>query len=192
LNKQGAQAVAANDAYSTGASRVVTFTHRIRCFATDERQLVASQAPAHDVHADFTPNGALKHLQDTIKDAADLNSLMEGRIIALNVWRPLKQIRKDPLAVCDWTSVNSETDLVAFRMILPQGWKELTRANFNPNHTWYYLGGQRPDEPLLFKQFDSQVKDGINVLHSAFIDPKSIDCDPRESIEIKMFAFIPS
>ncbi|OBT54233.1 hypothetical protein VE04_10314 [Pseudogymnoascus sp. 24MN13] len=176
----------------TGATKIVTFAHRIRCLATDERQLAASQAPAHDVHSDFTSSGAMEHLKDIIQDQAEFNRLLDGRILVINVWRPLKQIRKDPLAVCDWRSVDSETDLVANRMIFSHGWKELAKANFNPKHMWYYLGGQMPNEPLLFKQFDSKAKDGMNLPHTAFVDLKYIECNPRESIEIKMYAFLSS
>ncbi|KIM92869.1 hypothetical protein OIDMADRAFT_138871 [Oidiodendron maius Zn] len=181
-----------NTTHSTGACKIVTFAHLIRCFAADERQLAASQAPAHAVHSDFTPSGAIKHLQDTIKDETELNRLLGGRVLIINVWRPLKKIFKDPLAVCDWTSVDPETDLVTYRMVFSQGWKELAKANFNPRHMWYYLGGQRPNEPLLFKQFDSKAKHGMNLLHTAFVDPQAVNYNPRESIEIKMFAFLPN
>ena len=116
-----------NTSYSTGACKIVTFAHRIRCFATDERQLAASQAPAHAVHSDFTPSGAIKHLQDTIKDETELNRLLDGRVLIINVWRPLKKISKAPLAVCDWTSVDPETDLVTYRMIFHKAGRNLPR-----------------------------------------------------------------
>lgn len=154
--------------------------------------MAASKAPAHAVHSDFTPSGAIQHLHDTIKDKNELDRLLSSRYLIINVWRPLKKIRKDPLAVCDWASVDPEKDLVAYRMTFPHGWKELAKANFNPEHKWYYLAGQTPSEPLLFKQFDSKAKDGVNVLHTAFVDPQFIDDSPRESIEIKMFAFLPN
>jgi hypothetical protein len=186
------QAAANISVCSTGATKVITFAHRVRCFASDERQLAANQSPAHGVHSDFTPSGAVQHLKNVIKDEAELKRLLDGRVLAINVWRPLKQIRKDPLAVSDWTSIDSEADLVKQRLISPQGWNELAKANFNPRHIWYYLSGQKPDEPLLFMQFDSKAKDGMNLPHTAFVDPQFIDCNPRESIEIKMFAFFPS
>lgn len=145
-------------AHSTGAIEIITFAHRIRCLAVDKRQLAESQAPAHNVHCDFSQSGAVQHLRDTVKDDGKYNRFLEeGRVLAINVWRPLKEIRKDPLAVCDWTSVTPETDLVANRMIFAHGWKELALVNFNEKHRWYYLHGQTPSEPVLFKQFEIKV-----------------------------------
>lgn len=61
---------------------------------------------------------------------------------------------------------------------------------YNEAHKWYYLHEQRPDEPLLFKQYDS--KSGKETLpHSAFVIPETEHLEPRESIEIKMCAFHP-
>ncbi|KAH8593986.1 hypothetical protein B0O99DRAFT_184364 [Bisporella sp. PMI_857] len=173
-----------------GATEVKTFTHRIRCFAKDANQLADNRSPATSVHADFTPAGVLGHLPQVIKDKAELERLQSSkRTLIINVWRPLKQIRKDPLAICDWTSTNPESDIVANRLVFPHGWNELAKGKFNPAQKWCYLGGQTPDEPLVFKQYDSLAKDGMNVLHTAFADPQFENSDVRLSIEIKMFAF---
>ena len=110
----------------------------------------------------------------------------------INVWRPLKEIKKDPLAVCDWTSVDTK-DIVPNRMIFQVGfWNEFGKVNWNEKQQWYTLRSQTPAEPLLFKQFDSKwvEEGGMTVPHSAFVDPNFVDEEARESIEIKMFAFI--
>lgn len=119
--------------------------------------------------------------------------MTKGRVLAINVWRPLKTITKDPLAVCDWTSVNPKSDWIANRLVFPHGWHELGKVAHSEKHKWYYLNRQKPNEPLVFKQFDSdEVEKGCYTLaHSAFVDPDYVDDNARESIEIKMFAFIP-
>ncbi|KAI9928687.1 hypothetical protein ASPWEDRAFT_168660 [Aspergillus wentii DTO 134E9] len=176
----------------TGAHKTVTFTHRIRCFATDTNKLAANQAPAHGVHSDFTVEGARHHLENVVKDPVELAALKQGQVLAINVWRPLKTVRKDPLAVCDWLSVNPQEDWHSIRMTFPHGWNELGHVAYRDSHRWYYLSGQRPDEALIFKQFDSAEASsgGATVAHTAFEDPETVDCKPRVSVEIKMFAFV--
>ncbi|GIK05175.1 hypothetical protein Aspvir_009278 [Aspergillus viridinutans] len=175
----------------TGAKETITFVHRIRCFASDAAKLADNRAPAHDVHTDFTVAGALGHLEREVSDPERLKQLLKGRVMAINVWRPLKTVHRDPLAVCDWQSTSPQ-DIVPYRLVFPQGWNELSKVQYNNNHRWYYLSNQRRDEPLVFKQFDSSrwEEGGCTLAHSAFELPSVTDNEPRQSIEIKMFAFL--
>ena len=143
------------------------------------------------MHSDFTIKGALKNLDDVVKDPAEVERLLRGRVLAINVWRPLKPITRDPLAVCDWTSVDAKRDWISYRITHGGGWNELGSQTFDPKHKWCYLSNQKPNEPLLFKQFDSKAETGCTLAHSAFVDPEYVDGPPRESIEIKMYAFVP-
>ncbi|PWY90412.1 hypothetical protein BO94DRAFT_593231 [Aspergillus sclerotioniger CBS 115572] len=177
----------------TGASRTITFANRIRCFSTDENQMAASQAPARSVHSDFSVAGAWHLLESVITDPTELATLKKGRVLVINVWRPLKTIRKDPLAVCDWSSVDLQNDWISTRMVFPHGWNELGNLCYGEQQKWCYLSGQTPEEPLVFKQFDSAESGngGMMVPHTAFEDGDTVGCEPRVSIEIKMFAFVP-
>ncbi|CAI7627626.1 unnamed protein product [Penicillium palitans] len=176
----------------TGATRTVTFANRVRCLAEDGSLLASNRAPAHSVHSDFTTRGALHHLKTLVPDQQERNRLLANRVLIINVWRPLKTIQRDPLAVCDWSSVNIQAEGIATRLTLPNGWNELGRYAFSPSQRWYYLSGQQPNEPLIFTQFDSSKVDegGFTVPHSAFVDPEYSDSAARESLEIKMFAFV--
>ncbi|KAJ5207807.1 hypothetical protein N7449_002186 [Penicillium cf. viridicatum] len=176
----------------TGATRTVTFVNRVRCLAEDTSLLASNRAPAHSVHSDFTTRGALHHLKTLVPDKQERNRLLASRVLIINVWRPLKTIRRDPLAVCDWTSVNIQDEGIAVHLTLPNGWNELGRYAFSPSQRWYYLSGQQPNEPLIFTQFDSSKVDegGFTIPHSAFVDPEYSDSAARESLEIKMFAFV--
>ncbi|OQE38583.1 hypothetical protein PENCOP_c008G06009 [Penicillium coprophilum] len=176
----------------TGATKTVTFVHRVRCLAADTSRLANNRAPAHDVHSDFTPTGALHYLKTLVPDEQERSHLLAGRVLIINVWRPLKTIQRDPLAVCDWSSVSLQDEGVPTRLKLPGGWNELGRYAFSPSQRWCYLSGQRPNEPLVFMQFDSSKVDegGYTVPHTAFVDPEYRDSAARESLEIKMFAFV--
>jgi hypothetical protein len=165
------------------------FAHRIRCFATHELELAESQAPAHSVHADMTPSSIKHRLQLALKDDGEVERLLRGRVQAINVWRPLKTIRKDPLTVCDYSTIN-QSDFIDQKMVMKDDWYGVSKMKFNEGHRWCYLDGQKNDEPLVFKQFDSKAeKGGMNVPHSAFVDERFVNFEARESIEIKMWAF---
>jgi hypothetical protein len=152
--------------------------------------LANNRAPAHSVHSDFTVAGALRHFELIVPDAEERQRLLEGQVQIINVWRPLKTVERDPLAVCDWKSLDWRQDRIAHLLVLPTGENELGKYVFNPGQKWYYMGGQRPQEPLIFRQFDSREgQGGMTLPHTAFVDPLSKDGPARESIEIKMFAF---
>lgn len=106
----------------------------------------------------------------------------------VQVWRPIKTVRKDPLAVADSRSV-PDADLVAARIIYPREEKESWTILPGGSHRWYYLREQRPDEVLLIKCFDSDEAVARRAPHSAFVDPAHEGDEPRESIEARALVF---
>lgn len=174
----------------TGARKTFTLTHRVRCFATDEALLADNRAPAHSVHSDFTPAGALRALESAVSDVEERERALQRGVRIINVWRPLKTVRRDPLAVCDWSTLDWQQDRISTRLVTPTGWHEMGKYAFHPGQQWYYLSGQQPREALIFQQFDSSKgQAGMTLPHTAFVDPESASGPARESIEIKMFAF---
>ncbi|KAJ4302595.1 hypothetical protein N0V90_001484 [Kalmusia sp. IMI 367209] len=174
----------------TGAHKVVTFMHRIRSLVEDSNKRGDNKAPAHRVHTDFTTAGALNQLKNVIRDPAERAALESERILAINVWRPLKPIKRDPLAMLNWETVQSG-DIIPSRMILNDHfWSEMGKVKHSPQHEWVYLEGQTAEEPVIFKQYDSDASGGMTLPHSAFVDPRWEDEEARQSIEIKMFAFV--
>ncbi|GAD99961.1 conserved hypothetical protein [Paecilomyces variotii No. 5] len=178
----------------TGATKTIVLTHRIRCMITDTAKRGDNRAPAFAAHSDFSVAGALHHLEKTIGNPAEKEQLMKGRFYIINVWRPLKTITRDPLAICDWKSVEPGRDWVSHRWIFDHGWNEFGSVVHNDKHKWFYLSHQEPSEPLVFTQFDSKETEngGVTLAHSAFVDPEYAKiAKARESIEIRMFAFVP-
>jgi hypothetical protein len=135
--------------------------------------------------------GAEHHLETIIKDPVELAEIKKGHVYIINVWRPLKVVTKDPLAVCDWASVDPKEDWIANRFVHSNGWNELGKVAHSNQHKWLYMSEQQPSEPLIFKQFDSKADYRVTLAHSAFVDPEFVDDESRESIEIKMFVFGP-
>ncbi|KAJ7740014.1 hypothetical protein DFH07DRAFT_892184 [Mycena maculata] len=179
----------------TGAYKTKVFTTRIRNVAQDMGKRADNRAPALSVHSDFTPIGGHHLFEDQIPDAAERETLAAGRVLLINVWRPLKTITRDPLCAADWATIDTARDLVRERFVFPGSkWNELGKWKHSDAHRWYYLSHQAPDEPLVFAQYDSArvQPDGgqLTVPHSAFQDPEYLGGPARQSIEIKMMAFV--
>jgi hypothetical protein len=119
----------------------------------------------------------------------EADRLLSTRYQIINVWRPIKKILKDPLAVADAHSV-PDSDLIGVGLIYPDRRGETYTVRPNPEHKWYYLHGQTPEEVMLIKCFDSKL-DGRarRVPHTAFVNPDMVNEYSRESIEVRALVF---
>ncbi|KAG7040467.1 methionine permease [Colletotrichum scovillei] len=175
----------------TGASRVYIFDHTIRRqLPGPAAQARAARGPVQRVHIDQSYKAALSRVPHHLPDDAD--NLLKGRVQIINVWRPIKTVQRDPLAIADARSV-AESDLVATELIYPDRRGETYAVRHSNAHKWYYKNGLTPNEVILIKCFDSKT-DGRarRVPHTAFVDPTaSSDAPPRESIEVRALVFHP-
>jgi hypothetical protein len=94
--------------------------------------------------------------------------------------------------------------LVPIKLIYPDGEEDVTgrpkhkpdkdgetfSVRANPEHQWYYLYEQTPEEVLLIKCFDSKT-DGRarRAPHTAFVNEEHKDKPNRESIEVRALVF---
>ena len=85
-----------------------------------------------------------------------------------------------------------DDDLLPVPLIYPDRVGETCTVRPNPNHRWFYLWEQTPQETLLIKCFDSK-QDGRarRVPHSAFVNRETEAESPRESIEVRALVFHP-
>ncbi|RYP43596.1 hypothetical protein DL770_011591 [Monosporascus sp. CRB-9-2] len=175
----------------TGASRICIFGHQIRRQpkATDDPANLARE-PVRNAHVDQTyssaPARVARHLGEE-----QAKTLLRGRFQIINVWRPIKAIYKDPLAVADARSV-PDTDLIPVPIIRPDYRAEAYTVRPGKGHKWYYYSRQSPEEVMLIKCFDSKT-DGRarRAAHSSFSDPETKDAQTRESIEVRALVFHP-
>lgn len=122
----------------------------------------------------------------------EADELLKGRVQLINVWRPIRQVQRDPLAVAEAHSV-AEEDLVPVPLIYPNRNGETLGVRHNKSQRWFYKSGLTPEEVLLIKCFDSKT-DGRarRVPHTAFVDPSAAaDAPARESIEVRALVFHP-
>lgn len=140
------------------------------------------------MHIDQSYSASLSRVPHHLPDEAE--SLLKGRVQIINVWRPIKTIHRDPLAVAAADSV-PEADLIPTALIYPNRKGETYAVKHNPSHRWFYKKGLKPEEVLLIKCFDSKT-DGRarRVPHTAFADPTAPEDAPtRESIEVRCLVF---
>ncbi|KAK2026574.1 hypothetical protein LX32DRAFT_695471 [Colletotrichum zoysiae] len=174
----------------TGASRVVIFNHQIRRGPANWHSLgernTEHRGPLHKAHVDQSYDGAVMMARHHLGDEAD--ELLKRRFQIINIWRPIKTVYKDPLAVADGNTV-AEGDLVPGAIIYPRHRAETWTIKPNPAHRWYFKDKQGPDEPLLIKCFDSDTSVVRRAAHCAFRDPEMDDMESRQSIDIRALVF---
>ncbi|KAI0365925.1 hypothetical protein BV20DRAFT_953286, partial [Pilatotrama ljubarskyi] len=62
-------------------------------------------------------------------------------------------------------------------------------VRYNPDHAWYYLSKQTPDEVTLIKCYDSETGEARLAPHSAFRVHGPKDAPHRQSIELRVLVF---
>ncbi|KAJ5542900.1 hypothetical protein N7535_005322 [Penicillium sp. DV-2018c] len=174
---------------STGASRVFIFDHTIRRPSADGTPGSQLRGPVQRVHIDQSYEASKNRVTWHLPNEAKV--LLKGRYQIINIWRPIKTILKDPLAVADAHSVPDD-DLVPTKLIYPDREGETYSVKPDPNIKWYYRYGQTPDLVTLIKCFDSKV-DGRarRSPHTAFVNPETEHEAGRESIEVRALVFHP-
>ncbi|PYH98117.1 hypothetical protein BO71DRAFT_317110 [Aspergillus ellipticus CBS 707.79] len=172
---------------ATNASRVFIFDHTIRRPSPPDTPASQIRSPVQRVHIDQSYDAGKARVSWHLKDEAP--RLLQGRYQIINVWRPIKTIRKDPLAVADAHSV-PDSDLLPTKLIYPDREGETCSVKANPDVKWYYRYRQSPDLVTLIKCFDSKT-DGRarRVPHSAFVLPGAEAEEGRESIEVRTLVF---
>ena len=145
---------------STGASRVFIFDHTIRRAQSDMRAgaTITLRGPVNRVHIDQSYSASKNRVPHHLPEEADRLLLTRYQII--NVWRPIKPIYKDPLAVADGNTVPDD-DLIGVGLIYPDRRGETYTVRPSEKHKWYYAYGQTPEEVMLIKCRGRALKSGL-------------------------------
>jgi hypothetical protein len=173
----------------SGASRVVVFDHTLRTADDELRETRKIREVVRRVHNDYTEWSGPQRVRDLLPQEAD--DLLRRRFAIIQVWRPIRHpVESFPLAICDARSL-SAGDLVISERRYPDRVGQTYAITYNPAHRWYWFPRMRRDEALVFKVYDSVVDGRARwTAHTAFEDPTSPpNPRPRESIEIRTFAF---
>jgi hypothetical protein len=173
----------------TGARRVFVFDHTLRTSDEEDRASKKIREPVKSVHNDYTEWSGPQRVRDFFPDeAADL---LSRRVAVVQVWRAIgAPIERNPLAIAHARSI-AEADFIPAERRFPDRIGEIYLVEHNPAHRWLYFPRMRRDEALVFKVYDSETDGRARwSAHTSFDDPRTrADAPPRESIEIRAFAF---
>lgn len=116
-----------------------------------------------------------------------------SRFCFLNIWRPLKTVVRDPLAVADAMTVLDE-DYKLRERLFPSGIRSgnyvMSHSGKEDRHEWYYMHEMKPHEVVVFKGYDTkQDLPGWRCPHTAFALPGTEGLPARESIEARAVCF---
>lgn len=103
-------------------------------------------------------------------------------------------MKKDPLAVCDATTVPDSDYQVRLREFSRTGNKSknyvMSHGGKVQRHEWWYMSNMQSWEMVVFKGLDSKREEaGWRCPHTAFRAKGSGDEEPRESIEARIVCF---
>jgi len=178
----------------TGASRVIFFDHTIRRRRPDQiGDSPETRQPVSRVHVDQSAVSSIARVHRHLP-ATEVPGLLQRRFQIVNLWRPISNPALDrPLALCDYRSVDPETDIKTVMLVYPNGFAgETFGASYSENQKWKYYHGVTPEEVILIKNFDSVQDSSVAVFtpHCSFEDPATPEGTPlRESIELRALVF---
>lgn len=179
-------------------------------FAVNGRQ-DAGLEPARFAHCDYTLTGLKRTARYCRKDItaaaqealdAEDNNTEPKRYAAYSVWRPIKPVKRDPLAVADWRTTDVDTfEPIEYRAtsnVLESGEYMLEQLTQTPKakdsgQRWYCKPNQDPDDVLILKFADTASEREPKIAGGcAHCSPMLHGVDneePRMSVEARVMAF---
>ncbi|KAJ4295121.1 hypothetical protein N0V90_007131 [Kalmusia sp. IMI 367209] len=185
----------------TGASTAFIFNHVIRAHSapSDKGVLDAKgrwqDIPSGHAHVDYSGDPAhiaATQLEISLPPHVSALYSTSTRFAYLGAWRPLSTIQRDPLAVCDATSVPDEdyqVRLREFRSGVRSGNYVISHREEGERHEWWYMSAMRDDEIVVFKGYDSLREGAWRCPHTAFELEGTEGLRSRESIEVRIVCF---
>jgi len=157
--------------------------------------------PVPYAHNDYSVNSGKPRAKALLRDFATsstiLDEVMTDRVAIVNLWCPLSEVRRDPLAFVDWRTTRPE-DLVVVKVKYATRDGETSVAYPSANHEWVSYPRMQPGEAILLKTWDSPPEDDLVpqsdssqrsrfAIHSSaeLTNTKGTDEPTRESIELR-------
>lgn len=131
------------------------------------------------MHVDLSIGAIRQEAAELIGEDFAATLANKPRLQAINVWRPLRPIHRDPFAVTDALSV-PDSDTLRVETVQPD---KNTRTDFieirpprpgAPEHQWYYKYGMDPEDVLIFVNADNSKKEGVPNRVPQYVFPSSI------------------
>lgn len=174
----------------TGCSATATSTPGLRRISKRGGAPAAgATGTGNFAHADYSYTSGEAWLRRAVTPE-EADARLQKRYSIFNVWRVFSEPPQDvPLALCDARSVDPD-DIQNCTITLGEMTWENTTYLHNQDHKWFYCSDMRPDEAFIFRSFESDPARRVLVPHTAFEDRTCPDdAPPRESFEVRFFAF---
>jgi len=145
---------------------------RVRC-----RELLTKNLRNFGRQQDFTPQQA--------------DAKMSARFMSINLAKPMETVVQNPFVLCAWPSFADQPYITNYR-VYDDRVGETTRFTHRPDHEWYWLPRQEPNEVSMLKCYDSVTDGSVSrwSFHSACIDPnlpREAPC--RKNIVVRSYVF---
>jgi hypothetical protein len=173
----------------TGCKRVHVFDHTLRTADDEIRESKKIREVVRRVHNDYTEKSGPQRVRDLLPAEAD--ELLKRRFAIIQVWRPIRYpVETYPLAIADARSLSPQNLVISERRAADRIGQTYA-ITYNPAQQWYWFPQMRREEALVFKTYESMTDGRARwTAHTAFEDPNTPpNARPRESIEIRAFAF---
>ena len=122
---------------------------------------------------------------------AEADAKMARRFMSINLAKPMETVRQNPFVLCAWPSFADQPYINNYR-IYDDRVGETTRFTYRPEHDWYWLPQQKPNEVSMLKCYDSVTDGSVSrwSFHTACVDPTApADAPCRKNVVVRSFVF---
>ncbi|MFL5283416.1 MAG: CmcJ/NvfI family oxidoreductase, partial [Rhodopila sp.] len=121
----------------------------------------------------------------------EADAKMSRRFMSINLAKPIETIEQFPFVLCAWPSFADQPYINNYR-IYDDRVGETTRFTYRPNHEWYWIPQQKPNEVSMLKCYDSVTDGSVSrwSFHTACIDPTApANARCRKNVVVRSFVF---
>ena len=122
---------------------------------------------------------------------AEADAKMSRRFMSINLAKPMETVQQNPFVLCAWPSFADQPYINNYR-VYDDRVGETTRFTNRPEHEWYWLPQQQPNEVSMLKCYDSVTDGSVSrwSFHTACIDPTAADDAPcRKNVVVRSYVF---
>ena len=122
---------------------------------------------------------------------AEADEKMSRRFLSINLAKPIETVEQNPFVLCAWPSFADQPYINNYR-VYDDRVGETTRFTYRPEHEWYWIPQQQPNEVSMLKCYDSVCDGSVSrwSFHSACIDPTApTDARCRKNVVVRAFVF---
>ena len=116
---------------------------------------------------------------------------MSRRFVSINLAKPMETVEQNPFVLCAWPSFADQPYINNYR-VYDDRVGETTRFTYRPEHDWYWVPQQKPNEVSMLKCYDSITDGSVSrwSFHSACIDPTApVDARCRKNVVVRSYVF---